>query len=238
MMHGNRENFLLYAVTDRAWTGKQSLLEQVELALQGGVTCVQLREKELDPASFLEEAQKMHELCQQYAVPLIINDHVDVALACHAEGIHIGQDDLPPAEVRRRVGDSMILGVSAHSLQEARDAVKNGADYLGVGAVFATKTKTDTKPLPIETVREICAAVSVPVVAIGGIQKNNLLELTGTGIAGVALVRAIFGAADITAACRTLRHLAEAARDGAMRREMGGTKPVRKSRILTEDHEP
>lgn len=132
---------LLYAVTDRAWVGKQTLCEQVEAALKGGCTCVQLREKELSDAEFLEEAVKIHEICKHYGVPFIVNDNVDIAVKCHAEGIHVGQDDMKASCVRERVGDDMIIGVSAHTVEEAVEAVKNGADYLGAGAVFGSSTK-------------------------------------------------------------------------------------------------
>ncbi len=200
---------LLYAVTDRAWTGKQSLYEQVESALKGGVTCVQLREKKLDDEAFLNEAIEIRALCKRYGVPFFINDNVEVAVKCHADGIHVGQDDMEVSEVRKIVGDDMIIGVSAHSVEEAVKAVKNGADCLGVGAVFATSTKTDACVLSKETLRDICAAVDVPVVAIGGIGKSNISCLSGTGVDGVAMVSAIFAAEDIETECRKLRKLSE-----------------------------
>ena len=200
---------LLYAVTDRAWVGKQSLCEQVEAALRGGVTCVQLREKELDEEAFLAEAKEVSALCRRYGVPFFVNDNVDIAIACGADGVHVGQEDMAAAQVRRRVGDGMMIGVSVHSVEEAVEAVKNGADCLGVGAMFSTSTKADASVLPREVLRDICNAVDVPVVAIGGIGKGNLMQLAGTGVDGVALVSAIFGAADITAECRLLRALSE-----------------------------
>lgn len=200
---------LLYAVTDRAWVGKQSLYEQVESALKGGVTCVQLREKELDEESFLKEAMEISALCKQYGVPFFVNDNVDIAIKCHADGIHVGQEDMEASQVRQRVGDDMIIGVSVHSVEEALEAVKNGADCLGLGAVFSTSTKTDVDLLPRETLRDICAAVDIPVVAIGGINKSNISQLAGTGIDGVALVSAIFAADDIESECRLLRKLSE-----------------------------
>ena len=199
----------LYAVTDRAWVGKQILYEQVEAALKGGVTCVQLREKELSEEDFLAEAKEIKALCSRYHVPFFINDNVDVAIKCQADGIHVGQEDMKASDVRAKVGDQMIIGVSAHSVEEAVEAVKNGADCLGVGAMFATSTKADASVLPKETLRAICEAVDVPVVAIGGIGESNILELAGTGADGVALVSAIFGAADIEAQCRKLRALSE-----------------------------
>lgn len=208
-MKCDKNTMLLYAVTDRAWTGKQSLYEQVECALKGGVTCVQLREKEMGQEEFLEEAKEISTLCKQYGVPLFINDNVEVAIQCHADGIHVGQEDMAAAQVRKKVGDGMMIGVSVHSVQEALDAVQNGADCLGVGAMFSTSTKKDAEVMPKEVLREICAAVDIPVVAIGGIGKSNLLELAGTGVDGVALVSAIFSAEDIEGECRLLRKLSE-----------------------------
>ena len=200
---------LLYAVTDRAWVGKQTLYEQVEAALKGGVTCVQLREKELDEAAFLQEAKDICTLCRRYNVPFIINDNVEIAIACGADGIHVGQEDMAAGKVRRRVGDGMILGVSVHTVEEARQAVQDGADYLGLGAVFPTSTKMDVEQMSSETLQTICNAVDVPIVAIGGINRDNLLKLAGNGVDGVALVSAIFSAEDIEGACRELRALSE-----------------------------
>ena len=208
-MKCDKQYMRLYAVTDRAWVGKQSLYEQVEAALTGGVTCVQLREKELGEEDFLAEAKEIKALCSRYHVPFFINDNVDVAIKCQADGVHVGQEDMKASDVRAKVGDQMIIGVSAHSVEEAVEAVKNGADCLGVGAMFTTSTKADASVLPKETLRAICEAVDVPVVAIGGIGESNILELAGTGADGVALVSAIFGAADIEAQCRKLRALSE-----------------------------
>ena len=208
-MKCDKRYMLLYAVTDRAWTGEQTLYEQVEAALKGGVTCVQLREKEMDETAFLQEAKDICALCHRYGVPFIVNDNVDVAIACQAAGIHVGQEDMAAGEVRRRVGDAMLLGVSVHTVEEARRAVRNGADYLGLGAVFPTSTKTDVDQMTNETLRAICDAVDVPVVAIGGINRGNLLKLSGSGVDGVALVSAIFSAEDIEDTCRKLRLLAE-----------------------------
>ena len=207
-MKCDKDTLLLYAVTDRAWTGSQPLARQVEAALQNGATCLQLREKALDPAAFREEARQMALLCGRYGVPLIINDNVEVALACGAAGVHLGQQDMPIAQARRMAGPDLILGASAHTVQEALEAQAAGADYLGVGAVFSTSTKADASPLSLPTLREICAAVSIPVVAIGGITETNLLQLTGCGAAGVAVVSAIFGAPDPGAATARLVRLA------------------------------
>ena len=208
-MKCDKQYMRLYAVTDRAWVGKQTLYEQVEAALNGGVTCVQLREKELSEEDFLAEAKEIKALCSRYHVPFFINDNVDIAIKCQADGVHVGQEDMKASDVRAKVGDQMIIGVSAHSVEEAVEAVKNGADCLGVGAMFTTSTKADASVLPKETLRAICEAVDVPVVAIGGIGESNILELAGTGADGVALVSAIFGAADIEAQCRKLRALSE-----------------------------
>lgn len=208
-MKCDKRHMLLYAVTDRAWTGKQTLYQQVEAALKGGVTCVQLREKALDEAAFLQEARDICALCRRYGVPFIVNDNVDVAVACGADGVHVGQEDMEAGEVRRRVGEDMILGVSVHMVEEARQAVRNGADYLGLGAVFPTGTKTDADVMPGDMIRAICGAVDVPTVAIGGLNRSNILQLSGSGVDGAALVSAIFGAEDIETACRELRALAE-----------------------------
>ena len=208
-MKCDKKAMLLYAVTDRAWVGKQSLYEQVESALKGGATCVQLREKKLDDEVFLKEAIEISALCKQYGVPFFINDNVEIAIKCHADGIHVGQEDMEAAQVRQRVGDDMIIGVSVHSVEEALEAVRNGADCLGVGAMFSTSTKTDVNVLPKETLRDICAAVNIPVVAIGGIGKSNISQLADTGVDGVALVSAIFAADDIENECRLLRKLSE-----------------------------
>lgn len=204
-MKCDKRHMLLYAVTDRAWTGKQTLYEQVEAALKGGVTCVQLREKELDETAFLQEAKELCALCRRYGVPFLVNDNVEIAIACGADGIHVGQEDLTAGEVRRRVGENMILGVSVHTVEEACQAVRDGADYLGLGAVFPTSTKTDVEQMSNETLRAICDAVDVPIVAIGGINRGNILRLAGSGVDGVALVSAVFSAEDIEGACRELR---------------------------------
>ena len=208
-MKCSKEMMLLYAVTDRMWTGKQTLMEQVEDALKGGATCVQLREKELEDEAFLQEAMEMKALCEKYHVPFFVNDNVEIAVKCKADGIHVGQSDMAAVKVRQQVGEDMMIGVSVHSVEEALEAVRNGADCLGVGAMFSTSTKTDADVLTKEVLRDICAAVDVPVVAIGGISKENILELKGTGADGVALVSAIFAAEDIEKECRILRQMSE-----------------------------
>lgn len=208
-MRCDKRHMLLYAVTDRAWTGKRTLYQQVESALKGGVTCVQLREKELEEAAFLQEAKDIQALCRRYGVPFIVNDNVDIAVACGADGVHVGQEDMRAGEVRRLVGENMILGVSAHTVAEARQAVRDGADYLGLGTVFPTSTKTDVDMMPRETLRTICGAVDVPIVAIGGLHRGNIFQLSGSGVDGVALVSAIFGVENIEESCRELQVLAK-----------------------------
>ena len=199
---------LVYAVTDRAWVGKMSLYEQVEASLQNGATCIQLREKELDDDSFLKEAIDLPALCRRYGVPFIVNENVEIAIACHADGVHVGQQDMKASDVRKKVGENMIIGVSAHTVEEAVEAVKQGADYLGLGAVFSTSTKTDADTMSYETLKAICDAVEIPTVAIGGISASNIMKLKGSGVDGVAVVSAIFGAPDPGSATARLAELA------------------------------
>ena len=202
----DRTKLRLYAVTDRAWAADgDSFFRQVAAAIAGGADIVQLREKHLDDADFLQEAIEIHALCQQYGVPLFINDNVEVAIQCHAEGVHVGQSDMEAAQVRQRVGENMMIGVSAHTVEEARRAVAHGADCLGVGAVFATSTKTDVDVLPRQTLIDICNAVDVPVVAIGGISLGNVSQLSGSGICGIAVISAIFAQKDIVSATKDLK---------------------------------
>ena len=204
-----KEAMLLYAVTDRYWTGKMSLQEQVESALKGGVTCVQLREKELDFDEFLKEALCFKKLCNDYDVPFIVNDNVEIAVKSNADGIHVGQDDMELCEVRKIVGKDMLIGVSAQTVEQAIEAEKNGADYLGVGAVFNTTTKLDADSVSFSTLKKICESVSIPVVAIGGISADNMMQLSGSNVDGVALVSAIFSADNIESECIKLKQLAE-----------------------------
>ncbi len=203
-MRSDKKHMLLYAVTDRAWVGTKSLYEQVKEALENGVTCVQLREKELNESDFLKEAKQISALCKEYKVPFIVNDNVNIAIACKADGIHIGQEDMELTNVRKLVGEDMIIGVSAHTVEEAIKAQEGGADYIGIGAVFATSTKTDVDVLSFETLKSICEAVDIPTVAIGGIKKDNICKLKGSGIDGVAVVSAIFAAKDIATATKEL----------------------------------
>ena len=195
----------LYAVTDRAWVGEQTLYEQVECALRGGVTCVQLREKELDETAFLAEAKALKALCQSYGVPLIINDSVEIARLSDADGVHVGQSDMQAKDVRDLLGPDKIIGVTAKTVEQALLAQEMGADYLGTGAFFVTDTKKDALPITHETARAITAAVDIPVTGIGGITPGNLDTLEGLGLDGVALVSAIFSAPDIEQRCRQLR---------------------------------
>lgn len=208
-MKCSKETMRLYAVTDRAWVGRQTLAEQVEAALKGGATCVQLREKELDEENFLKEALELKKLCAQYKVPFIVNDNVEIALKSGADGVHVGQEDMEASNVRAMVGEHCIIGVTAKTVEQALAAEKAGADYLGVGAVFSSPTKTNAKGITHQMLKDICAAVSIPVVAIGGITKENMLELTGLGADGVALVSAIFGVEDIEQECRDLLALSK-----------------------------
>ena len=205
----NKKMLLLYVVTDRNWLKDGQTLSSVcESVLANGATCIQLREKRLNEEDFLNEAMEISALCKKYAVPFFINDNVEIAIKCHADGVHVGQKDMQLEKVRQIVGDDMIIGVSVHSVEEALNAVENGADYLGVGAAFSTSTKTDTNVLPAETLRDICAAVDVPVVAIGGINEENLMKLSGCGIDGVAVVSAVFAAENPGEATARLLELA------------------------------
>ena len=199
-----KKDLLLYAVTDRSWLGEETLYEQVEKALKGGATFIQLREKELDEEHFLEEAIALKELCHKYHVPFLINDNVKIAKEMDADGVHVGQSDMEADDVRKILGEDKILGVSAQTVEQAVLAEKMGADYLGVGAVFSTSTKKDASAISKERVKAICEAVHIPVIAIGGITADNILTLKGSGICGIAVVSAIFAAKDIEDATRVL----------------------------------
>lgn len=208
-MKCDKKDLLLYAVTDRAWLGEQTLYEQVEEALQGGATFIQLREKELDDESFLKEAVEIKELCRRYHVPFVINDNVGIAREMDADGVHVGQSDMEAGDVRAILGESKILGVSAQTVEQAILAEQRGADYLGVGAVFHTGSKSDADDVSHETLKNICDAVSIPVIAIGGIGKHNVMELKGSGICGIAVISAIFAEKDIRTATAKLKELTE-----------------------------
>lgn len=200
-----KEDLLLYAVTDRHWLKDETLEYQVEKALQGGATFLQLREKSLDDDIFLAEAKEIQKLCKKYQVPFVINDNVDIALAIDADGVHVGQSDMEALDVRKRLGPDKIIGVSAQNVQQALLAQKHGADYLGVGAVFPTGSKDDAEDVSFETLKAICQAVDIPVIAIGGITKENVSELKGSGICGIAVISAIFAQKDIKAATKELK---------------------------------
>ena len=204
------EEMRLYAVTARiSARSSQELLEQVALAAEGGATIVQLREKHMDDAELTRQARAFAALCREKGVYSIVNDRADIAVAAGADGAHVGQSDLEAGRAREILGPNRILGVSAHSVEEALRAEAAGADYLGVGAAFLTDTKTDAKPISHALYREITRAVRIPVVAIGGITRENILELSGGGLSGVAVVSALFGAEDVRAAAREMRALAE-----------------------------
>ena len=203
-MRLKREKCLLYAVTDRSWLGGQTLAQQVEAALRGGVTMLQLREKNLDEEAFEREARVIQDLCRSFDVPFIINDNVELAKRLNADGVHVGQSDQAAAEVRAYLGADKIIGVTAKTVQQALDAEKAGADYLGSGAVFGTATKPDAKPLSLDRFQEICESVTIPVVAIGGVSRENIMALRGRKMSGVAVVSGIFAAQDIEEETRGL----------------------------------
>ena len=205
----DKKDLLLYAVTDRTWLGDETLYQQVEKTLKGGATFIQLREKHLDDAAFLEEAVELKELCRRYHVPFVINDNVEIALKMDADGVHVGQSDMEAGNVREKLGPDKIIGVSAQTVEQAVLAEQRGADYLGVGAVFPTGSKDDADDVSHETLKAICEAVSIPVIAIGGISRNNVMELAGSGICGIAVISAIFAQPDIEAATKELRTLTE-----------------------------
>ena len=209
-MRLEKDRLLLYAVTDRSWTGQQSLYEQIEEALKGGVTMVQLREKQLSEDELVAEAIQIKELCHRYEVPLIINDNVDAALKSGADGVHVGIEDAPVSEIRKRAGDDFIIGATAKTTEQAKAAEAAGADYLGVGAVFPSPTKKNAIRITPQDLREICGSVAIPTVAIGGITGDNVSEIKGGGMAGVAVVSAIFAAQDIQKAAAELKRKVKA----------------------------
>ena len=210
-MNCDKKDLLLYAVTDRHWLDGRRLIDVVRESLDGGVTMVQLREKTLEEGKFLEEAKELQTLCRERGVPFLVNDNVEIAREMNADGVHVGQSDMEALDVRAILGPDKILGVSAQTVEDALLAEREGADYLGVGAVFPTGTKTDANAVSYDTLREICAAVSIPVIAIGGISKDNVAKLAGSGIVGVAVVSAIFAQPDIPAATRALKTAVRAA---------------------------
>lgn len=206
-------DLLLYAVTDRRWLGGRTLTEVVRESLEGGVTFVQLREKNLHEAAFLEEARRLQSLCRLYHVPFVVNDNVEIAAAMQADGVHVGQNDMSAKEVRRILGEKAIVGVSAQTVEQALAAERDGADYLGVGAVFATGSKDDADSVSFATLQAICRAVSIPVIAIGGITAENAGTLRGSGICGVAVISAIYADSDIRGAASRLKETVTAMLD-------------------------
>ena len=204
-MNVDKKDLLLYAVTDRHWLNGCTLYSVVKESLDGGVTFLQLREKELDEVHFLEEAKELQQLCREYQVPFIVNDNVDIAISMNADGVHVGQSDMEAGDVRVKLGPDKIIGVSAQTVEQAVLAEKHGADYLGVGAVFPTGSKDDADDVSYETLKAICEAVSIPVIAIGGITQENVKELAGSGICGIAVISAIYAQQDIRKASEDLK---------------------------------
>lgn len=200
-----KSSLLLYAVTDRHWLDGRSLYDVVAQSLEGGVTFLQLREKDLDEEHFYEEAVRLQDMARSCGVPFVVNDNVDIALRMDADGVHVGQSDMEAGDVRALIGPDKILGVSAQTVEQALLAQERGADYLGVGAVFPTGSKDDAEEVSHETLKAICQAVSIPVVAIGGITLNNTPELSGTGICGIAVISAIYAQKDIREAAASLK---------------------------------
>lgn len=203
-MKVERKTMRLYAVTDRAWLNGRKLEDDVENAIRGGATFMQIREKDLDDAAFLAQAKAVKAVTDRYGVPYVVDDNVEVAKAIDADGVHVGQSDMETGAVREKLGPDKIIGVSVQTVEQALLAEKRGADYLGVGAVFPTSTKEDASEVSFETLQEICDKVSIPVVAIGGINRENVTQLAGSGIAGIAVVSAIFAAEDIEKATAEL----------------------------------
>ena len=208
-MNCRKEDMVLYAITDRHWLNGESLYQQVEKALQGGVTFLQLREKKLDKELFMKEAREIKELCRKYKVPFIINDNVEIAKAIDADGVHVGQSDMEAGDVRAKLGPDKIIGVSTQTVEQAILAEKHGADYLGVGAVFPTTSKDDAAEVSYDTLKAICEAVSIPVVAIGGITQENVSTRAGSGICGIAVISAIYAQPDIKKAAENLKAATE-----------------------------
>lgn len=212
-MKFDRNSLLLYAITDRTWLNGKSLAGEVEKVLQAGATFLQLREKDLDKEYFLQEAREIKKLTDRYHVPFVINDDVEVAIACGADGVHVGQSDMQARDLRKLLGPDKIIGVSVRTVEQARIAKESGADYVGVGAVFGTTTKKDANQVTFEELREICAGAGIPVVAIGGINETNLMQLKGSGIDGISVISAIFAKSDAAAATKNLLALAKAMKE-------------------------
>ena len=208
-MHFLEEELRLYAVTDRRWLKGRTLLDCVRDAVDGGATIVQLREKDPDPENLRKEALQIKDLCGSRGVKLLVNDDVALAKEINADGVHLGQDDMDPYTARQILGQEKVIGVTAKTVEQARAAQSAGADYIGVGAVFGTKSKKNAKRITIEQMKKICSAVSIPAVAIGGITAANAGLLTGSGVSGIAVVSALFAQKDIREAARDLRKIAD-----------------------------
>ena len=221
-MSFDRKKLLLYAVTDSGKKADRPLPERVESALKGGATCIQLREKELTGEALMKEAEQIRALCAAYRVPLIINDDVELAVSLDADGVHVGQRDMGAKEARRRLGPGKIVGVSARTVEQAVRAWEDGADYLGVGAVFHTGSKADARQIGHDTLRRICAAVPIPAVAIGGITEENVLQLKGSGISGIAVISAVFAKEDVQAAAGPLWKLGGSGGETPKEQKAGG----------------
>ena len=208
-MKCDKKDLLLYAVTDRYWLNGRTLKEVIKESLDGGITFLQLREKMLDEDTFLEEARELQEISREYGVPFVVNDNVDIAIAMDADGVHVGQNDMEAGNVREKLGPDKIIGVSAQTVEQAILAEKRGADYLGVGAVFPTGSKDDADDVSFGTLKAICEAVSIPVIAIGGITEQNVLELAGSGICGIAVISAIYAQKNIRQSTENLKTAVE-----------------------------
>lgn len=203
----SKQNMLLYAVTDRSWLNGKTLSGEVEEAIIGGATFIQLREKNLDSDDFLSEATEIRKICNKYKVPFVIDDNVEIAIKSGADGVHLGQNDMNISQARALLGKNKIIGATARTSEQAVRAEQEGADYIGSGAVFATSTKSDTVPLSYENLCKICRSVSIPVVAIGGINTGNVKYLTGSGISGIAVVSGIFKSDNVRESAGTLKEM-------------------------------
>ena len=202
----DKKNLILYAITDRKWADNTEIFyKQIEDSLKGGATILQLREKSLDKKNLFIEAKNIKKICEKYSVPFIINDNVELAAEIDADGIHIGQDDMPLVDAKKLIGDEKIIGVTVQTVEDAILAEKNGASYLGVGAIFPTDSKNDAAVIEINELKKICSSVSIPVVAIGGIKSENISVLSGCGISGIAVISAIYSQKDIFSATKQLR---------------------------------
>lgn len=208
-LKADKKSMLLYAVTDRTWLNGKSLESEVEKICKAGITFIQLREKGITDEEFIEEAKKIKLITDKYKIPFVINDNIEVAKAVNADGVHIGQSDMEAKKARDILGEDKIIGISAGNLDEALAAEKNGADYIGVGAMFHTDTKQDATSVTFEEIKEITQKVNIPVVAIGGINKDNVLKLSGSGVDGIAVIAAIFAENNVEEATKNMLKLAQ-----------------------------